>query len=191
MAVRRQLLVYVEGARTEEEYIVYWQRRHRTDVRITIADEHGPPADLVDLAATAKIEAEREQRRGRGAAWDDIWCVFDEHTHPSLRDAIAKAEANGVKLAVSHPCIELWFVLHFDDQTAPIKRQDAQLRARQLLGCDMGLSDNALEVLGQRYDDARARAKALDEKHAADGSPPRSNPSSDVWKLVDRIRTDA
>ena len=145
---------------------------------------------LVDLAVAARREAAREERRGRGVAWDEIWCVFDEDAHPNLREAVAKAEANGINLAVSSPCIELWFVLHFDDQTAYIERQQAQSRARELLGCEKGLTNDALDTLAQRYDGARTRAIALDEKHTGDGSPPRSNPSSEVWKLVDRIRTD-
>ena len=152
------------------------------------ADEHGVPTTLVDLAVAAKAEAEHEQRRGRGDAWDDIWCVFDEDSHPNLREAITKAQANGIKLAVSSPCIELWFVLHFEDRTAYIERRDAQSRAGHLLGCDKGLTDSALNTLGERYHDARARAMALDEKHTGDGSPQRSNPSSEIWKLVDRIR---
>ncbi len=99
------------------------------------------------------------------------------------REAVAKAEANGINLAVSSPCIELWFVLHFDDQTAYIERQQAQSRARELLGCEKGLTNDALDTLAQRYDGARTRAIALDEKHTGDGSPPRSNPSSE-GKLV-------
>jgi hypothetical protein len=71
---------------------------------------------------------------------------------------------------------------------SPVRVVRLTPRARELLGCEKGLSDAALELLGERYDDARARAIGLDAKHAGDGSPPRSNPSSEVWKLVDRIR---
>lgn len=180
--------MYVEGARTEEDYVVYWHRRYRTQVQVTVADEHGVPMTLVDHAIAARREAEREERRGRGAAWDEIWCVFDEDSHPNLHTAIAKAEANGIRVGVSNPCIELWFILHFEDQTAYIERRAAQARARDLLGCEKRLSDAALEILGERHDDAQARAIALDAKHDGDGSPRRSNPSSEIWKLVDRIR---
>lgn len=160
-------------------------------MRVTIADDHGVPMTLVDLAIAARREADREERRGRGTAWDEIWCVFDEDAHPSLREAIAKAEANEIRVAVSSPCIELWFLLHFEDQTAYIERGTVQSRARHLLRCDKGLSDRALDALGERYDDARGRAIALDQKHEGDGSLPRSNPSSEVWKLVDQIQMSA
>ena len=50
------------------------------------------------------------------------------------------------------------------------------------------LTGPALAALSARYDDAKQRAQQLDVKHAGDGSPPRSNPSSNMWELVDRIR---
>jgi hypothetical protein len=168
--------------------VVYWHRLHRQRVNVTIAGQHGVAKTLVELAVAAKREAERDERRGRGAAWDEVWCVFDTDEHPNLREALEMAQANGVHVAVTNPCIELWFILHFEDQTAHIERGPAQSRARDLLNCKKHLSDSALETLGERYEDARDRAKSLDEKHEGDGSPPRSNPSSEVWKLVDRIR---
>lgn len=187
-AVRPQILLYVEGQRTEEEYLVYWSRLYRTTIRVTIAPERGVPATLVDLAIKTKSQAEREARRGRGSAWDDIWCVFDEDAHPGLHDAIVRATANNIRLAVSSPCIELWFILHFEDQAGHISRHDAQSRARRLLRSGKGLTDQALDLLGERYDEARDRAISLDAKHANDGSPQRSNPSSEMWKLIDQIQ---
>jgi hypothetical protein len=167
---------------------VYWSRLYRTTVRVTIAPERGVPATLVDLAVRAKRQGGRDAKKGRGPTWNEIWCVFDEDSHPGLPEAVARAEANGINLAVSSPCLELWFILHFEGQTAHLGRHDAQSRARHLLDCGKGLTDDALNVLGERYTDARSRAQALESKHAHDGSPPRSNPSSDIWKLVDRIQ---
>jgi len=51
-------------------------------------------------------------------------------------------------------------------------REEAIRRARQ----------HGIEV-------AVKRAKLLDCKHEGDGSPPRSNPSSDIWRLIDCVRT--
>ena len=47
----------------------------------------------------------------------------------------------------------------------------------------------AWNTLVEAFETARQRARALDECHAGNGSPPRSNPSTDVWRLVDRLRT--
>jgi len=111
----------------------------------------------------------------------------DEHAH--LGEALSLAARNGIKVAVSNPCFEVWFVLHYEDQAAHIERNDAQAKSFKLLGCKKVLTKSALEGLAQRYEAAVRRAKALDKKHEGDGSPRRSNPSSEVWKLVDQIVT--
>jgi hypothetical protein len=43
-------------------------------------------------------------------------------------------------------------------------------------------------IVTSQYQDARHRAQALDRKHDLDGSPPRSKPSSEAWRLIETIR---
>jgi hypothetical protein len=114
--------------------------------------------------------------------------VFDRDEHPNFGEAIDLADRHGVNLAISNPCLEFWFILHFEDKTAYIERQAAQRRAEELLGCSKVLTEAAPNTLADAYDEARRRAIKLDEKHVGDGSPPRSNPSSGVWRLIDLIR---
>jgi hypothetical protein len=111
--------------------------------------------------------------------------MFDRDEHPNFAKAIDLADRHGINLAISNPCLELWFILHFEDQAAYIERQAAQRRAEELLGCSKVLSESALNTLADAYDEARRRAIKLDDKHAGDRSPPRSNPSSEVWRLID------
>jgi hypothetical protein len=68
-----------------------------------------------------------------------------------------------------------------------MERHPAQRRAEELLGCSKVLNESALSTLAGRYDVAKIRAMELDEKHAGDGSPPGSNPSSGMSRLVDVI----
>lgn len=189
--VRRELLVFTEGERTEEGYLVHWWRAHRDQVTVTIDDFHGGPLPLVDRAVAAKRSEVSEERRGRGRSHDEVWCVFDRDAHPNVPQALEKAAANGISVALSNPCIELWFILHFADQNAHLERDEAQRQSKTLLGCEKTLTPAALAELEVRYAEAKARAVKLDEKHAGDGSPPHSNPSSNLWQLVDRIRAPA
>jgi len=115
--------------------------------------------------------------------------MFDVDEHPRLNEVETMAGDNGVVLAVSSPCLELWFVIHFEDHEAHIERADAQRRSAQLLQSEKALSQEALIALEARLDDARARARRLDRKHSGDGSPAWTNPSSGAWRLVDSIRT--
>lgn len=185
---RREFLVFTEGERTEDGYLVYWRREFRDTVTVTIDEFHGGPVQLVDRAVDAKRSEARAERRGQGRAHDEVWCVFDRDEHPNFERALEKAAANGIGVAVSNPCIELWFVLHFADQTAYIEGTDARRLSRDLLECEKVLSPAATAELGRRFADARTRARELDAKHAGDGSPPFSNPSSGAWRLVDQIR---
>ena len=103
---------------------------------------------------------------------------FDRDEHPNFAEAIAIAKGNGINLAISNPCLELWFILHFEDHASHLERHAAQRRAEELLGCSKVLTELALTALAEGYDRAKARAVNLDKKHAGDGSPPSSNPSS-------------
>jgi hypothetical protein len=49
---------------------------------------------------------------------DEVWCVFDVDEHPKLAEARDQANANGIQLAVSNPCFELWLLLHFQEHRA-------------------------------------------------------------------------
>ncbi len=164
-----------------------WRRESRDRLLVSIDPFHGVPKSLVDKAVATKRSELRDQRRGRGRAHDEIWCMFDIDAHPNVREAIQKAEDNGIHLAISNPCIELWFILHFEDQTSYISRQDAQSRSAELLRCEKNLSGEAMDLLYSLFEEASQRARELDAKHRGDGSPPRSNPSSGVWKLIESI----
>jgi len=187
-ALLPELLVFVEGLRTEEIYLTYWHRQYRDRVRVEIDDYRGGPLQLVERAVEAQRIEARDARKGRGRAHDQIWCMFDRDAHPNFAQAIDLAEKHGINLAISNPCLELWFILHFEDHASYLERYAAQRRAEELLGSSKVLTESALTALAGGYDEARRRAVKLDEKHAGDGSPPRSNPSSGVWRLIDLLR---
>jgi len=186
---RPAILVLIEGEKTEDGYLLPLRRALRDNVIITVDAGGGAPMTLVERAVVTKQEAERDAKHSRGRAYDAVWCMFDRDVHPNVPEALDLATRNGVDVVMSTPCIELWFILHFEDQTAVIETHPAQRRSAELLGCAKNLTVAATDNLYERYDDARRRAMALDTKHEGDGSPPRSNPSSDVWRLIDHAHT--
>lgn len=188
---RTDLLLFVEGSRTEQDYFTYLHRRYRRHVSLAIDDFRGGPLQLVERAVERQKDEARNERKGRGRAHDAVWCVFDIDEHPNVEAAVDLAAANGVNLAISNPCIELWFLLHFVDQTAFIERDRAQRASETHLGCGKALHDGACTALHERFDAASRRAQRLIQKHQMDGSPPGSNPSSGLWELVQIIRAAA
>jgi len=142
-------------------------------------------------AAIKAIEVERrEERRNRGRAHDEYWCVFDRDEHPQFDEAVKLARDHGISIAMSNPCLELWFVWHFADQTAYVERDDSQRRAKELLGCDKSLTEDALAKLteSKRYEAAKQRARRMEARHEGDGSSPAANPSSSMHLLIDSVR---
>lgn len=183
-------MVFAEGEKTEPIYLTHWYRLHRDRVIVRIAQHEGTsPFELVEHAVAQRSSDLREERRGRGDAFTHYWCVFDVDEHPKIPDALQLAQSNSINIALSGPNIELWFLIHFEPQTAYIERSETKRKVSRILGCDEALSMHALDLLTARYSVARGRAQDLERKHEGDGTAKPWNPSSDVWKLVDVIRT--
>ena len=144
------------------------------------------------LVGRARGYARRNRQSRRvDRDFDEIWCVFDTDEHKKLAQAIEEARQSGIEVAVSNPCIELWFVLHARHQTAHIHRHDVQSLSKDLRLTDgKRIADTARETLVVGFETAKQRARALDARHARNGSPPRSNPGTDVWRLVNRLNSD-
>lgn len=178
--------MFTEGSKTEVGYIHHWARLNRDRVTVAIDRFHGPPRKLVERAARARRDNMRESRR-LGGDPNEYWCICDRDQHSKVDQALKMARDNEIEVVLSTPCIELWFVLHFRDQRAHLETKQAKSESRKVLRCDEALSSEALDELQDRFGEARRRARQLDGWHKANGSPPRSNPSSDVWRLIDRI----
>lgn len=187
----RRIAVFAEGEKTEPGYLTHWHRAYRDRVQVDIKGGLGTPMTVVDHAVCQKRHESREAKRGRGRASDEYWCVFDTDQHPNVGLAINKAQTNGINVALSNPCIELWFILHFQDQTAHIERSDAQAVSKELLKCGKILDYAALEKLTEWFSEAKIRAMNLDNKHRGDGRAAGSNPSSGMWKLIDQVTGEA
>jgi hypothetical protein len=190
--IRKRFLLVCEGEVTEPEYFRHWRLTLRTAlIEIEIADEHGVPKSLVETAAARRRTADRAASRQRddNLRYDEVWCVFDVDEHPRIPAALDQARANGIRVALSNPSFELWALLHFQNQTAYLSRDDARAALqRHLPGYDKRLP---AERLLPQYEEARRRARALSDNHVECGGDHADNPSSTVWMLIDAVRQAA
>jgi hypothetical protein len=191
---RKTLLLFCEGARTEPEYFEALRRmpevREKASVEIKIEAGVGgsAPLTLVRAAVDAKGRCTREK-----GEIDEFWCVFDVEwptNHPNLTEAIRLAETNGIELAISNPCFELWLILHHKDHRSWLDTE-AAIRARKV--CD-GAAGKGLapEHYLPNRSKAVKRASALDRWHSQNGTTfPDDNPSSGVYKIVETLKSPA
>jgi hypothetical protein len=189
--VKRRVLVVAEGDKTEPNYLRYVHTlSDRVVVELVIDDNpYSDACSLVGRACELKNRAEKASRKNSDPyeRYDAIWCVFDVDEHPGIRTACDRATAHGVNLAVSNPCIELWFLLHFHYQTAWLSRDEA---ARLLRGCCQGYAKGmgSFDFLREGYERARLHAQKLEKKHKGDGTKfPDDNPGSGLWRLIDDL----
>jgi hypothetical protein len=185
---RRRILVICEGKVTEPRYLRALRLVfHTRTLEIVIDDQHGVPKTLVERAVELKKEAAREAKRQKDdfLAYDEVWCVFDIDEHPLLPEARQQARDNGISLAISNPCFELWALLHFRDQTAAETRQ----KVRSLLKSHIPRYDKELPAptLIPLLEQAMQRARHLDHLAELAGAPGK-NPSTGVHLLMERIR---
>lgn len=184
---RRVIRVLTEGEITEPEYLTVWARHNRSHVRLDISDRGLTPKTLVSRARE-HVRQNRPTKRRR-PDYDAIWCVFDIDDHPYVPQAVEEARHRGIEVVVSSPCFELWLLLHAQAQTAHI-----DCHAAQRLSAELGLSrgktipQDVRNKLIDTFEIAKQRAIDLRKRHEDNGAAPRTNPSTDVWRLVDCIR---
>jgi hypothetical protein len=177
------VVVFCEGEASEPDYINALKRlpnvRGNTSINIEVATECGVPLTLVRQAID----------RARDDEVDECWCVFDvewPQQHPNLATAIRLAEENGIRLAISNPCFELWLILHFEDQTAFLNTDGAEKRSRKLDGRP-GKRIASDKYMPHRHA-AAERALKLARCHEQNGTSfPNDNPLSSMRDLLAAI----
>lgn len=149
---------------------------HLEEPAVTVRFKSKPcsPAQLIEYAI-----GERDRAMGD---FDQTWCVFDVDEYEVER-AVARARKYGIETAVSHPCFELWLLVHFREHTAHAAsyRQLLPLLKRHL----PRYSKEKLDFLEfhEGVADAVTRARAM----APRGREHLVNPATGVWALVERI----
>jgi hypothetical protein len=181
-----RILVVCEGTRTEPSYFQGMRHLQRSLVELELSPG-GTPKTLVERAVEKKKEAVRAAKRSadRNQLYDEIWCVFDIDEHPFVPEAKDQAQANGIPVAVSNPCFELWILLHFQDQRGHMERGQVQSLCRKYL------PDYEKKVPCERlaalHADAVRRATDLETWQELRGCK-GDNPSTGVHLLAERIR---
>ncbi|MEV0620892.1 RloB family protein [Nonomuraea sp. NPDC050404] len=116
--------MFTEGEVTEPSYIdIIHNRGSFADpaipVEVRIANASAPgsqrkPIKLVEAAVRLERDKAREAERIRlpKEFWPQVWCLFDRDDHVVLGQALKQAREGNVRVAFSHPCFEVWRLLH-------------------------------------------------------------------------------
>lgn len=185
-----RILVVTEGRLTEPQYLDGFVKACRNPrVCLVVARDHGTPRRLVEIAKELKGQAQQEARKhdDENLLYDAVWCVFDVDEHPKIDEAVDMARANGIRLAISNPCFELWLLLHFRDSPGSQHRH----RLQDMMGTYVADYAKSIDfgLFAGGYTDAVARARRL-EKAADEAGESGRCPTTGVFHLTEDIRGD-
>ena len=181
------MTVVAEGENTEPDYVRAFARLHGAgNVQVEIEGTGFDPKLVVEKAVTLR----KKRRKSHYGREDSVWVVFDRDEHSRFAEAKRLAEQNGIELAVSNPCFELWAIFHYQDQDAPIDAYRCQRLLQSLCSTyrmDRGKLFADEHVIVENYEAAVARAKQSLERRDQEGDP-GGNPSTSMHHLMERIR---
>ena len=190
---KQRFVLFCEGAKTEPTYFSAIRRACPN----TLIEVHGGVGVPMTVAQQATAYAKEngfargsQRRKDSFETNDQVWAVFDHDDHPQFKEAVELCKRNGVRVAWSKPCFELWLILHERDYDPPgachdVQRALAALRPEydrhgaKIPDCD--------DMVG-RVEDAEQRSAMQLREREKDGSAPFGNPSTTVGRLTRAIR---
>lgn len=125
---------------------------------------------------------------------DDVaYCVFDTDIDPNknkiIEEAIRLAMKNHIKIITSSPCIELWFLLHYDYTTANMSSESVIKRLKKFYP-QYEKNVNIYPDIIENLDTAIKRAKKL-ENYQLDNNrrigTVEANPNTELYKIVEYL----
>ncbi len=187
---RPHILIVCEGEKTEPYYFKWIKNKLRLST-IEIKRDIQDPLRIVKEACESKP---KKRKSDKLSDYDEIWCVFDVENpinNPNLDQAIELADDSNIKLAVSNPSFEFWYILHFECTDREFADgNEAKKYLRQFIPNYSSGNSDFLEDLCAHTDEAIMNSRNIFDCHAKRlfGKNNRfPNPSTYVHELVEEL----
>ena len=196
--VKPVILIVTEGALTEPQYFAHYRNRQTNiEIRVIGGRTGGGETDYTSLirkAAEYKNKNQMSESNG-----DAVWVVADGDVNYNSPDPVREkdlmlakarkqADAKGIRLAISNPCFEFWYLLHFQYTTRYFRDYTAVENALTAYLPDYEKSDDVYSQLSERTATAIQNARRVAEYHLRNGNKSpfgiAVNPFTDVCHLV-------
>ena len=184
------VIIVCEGKKTEPIYFENFNVRNKN---LKIAVVTGAAGKSYTELVQAAVRAKEKYTDGVEAEWQ-LWCVsdVDNATEKQLADYKAAVTKEGFKIALSNPCFELWYLLHYSYTTGAlasyaevVKKLPKELQPYQK-------NENIYPKLFDNEATAITYAEKLQKHHESQGVTdllkPGVNPYTNVFELVSVLR---
>ncbi len=182
------VIIICEGENTEIDYFNRWKEEIGKKARVIVEQASGTaPQSIVRTAIAKKVEESADS--------PVIWCVGDKDDWgvQVLHDQMQKARSKGIGYVLSVPCLEIWFVLHYEIYARPEHHHTIQSIAKSKMPAaipnqgEKSLNRSQVDSLHTRHLTAIANAKNLDRRNVTARTPFPANPSTNMWELIEYL----
>lgn len=186
---KNKIIIAVEGKnKTEKLYFDNFDNGKQS-YSITIAKGNDTdPLKLVKSLSKEIVKRELDLSNG-----DMAFCVFDTDEDANKNKLIIEAkkyaEAKGIKMISSTPCIELWFLLHYAYTTASLSNDGVIKRLKHYYQ-KYEKNINIYPEINDSVNEAIKRAKKLEKYQIENGKSigtVEANPSTEMYKIVEYL----
>ena len=165
---KSKILIAAEGKnKTEKTYFSNFEDGTKS---YNISYAKGNNTDPLNLV---QMLIKQIENMGLDLQDDDMaYCIFDTDTNPDknkiINEAIQLAKKNNIKIITSSPCVELWFLLHYDYTTSNMSNEEVIKRLKKFYP-KYEKNVNIYPEIIKNLDKAIERAKKL-EKYQLDNN---------------------
>ena len=166
--MKPNFFVFCEGE-TEIAYVKFLRSLYRAPIQVI--PKKGKSNISEDFIVKSKNEYVQTDQ-------DKVFLMYDLDVDGMLEQL---QKISNAELLVSNPCVELWFLLHYQEQKAEITSEKCVQKYQKVSkGYKKGvLSEEEKEVFTKNRESAIDRAKKL---------APFQNPSTTVFKLLEELK---
>lgn len=155
LSIRNLFRIFCEGENTEPEYFKSFPVNTETKV-----DAIGLARSKSSLVEKTIELLTKDKMLPKMTDFDEdrqLWVVFDYDTKGDANEeqdfnkAVNLAQRKGIKVAYSNDSFELWFLLHYQYQTAALTRHEYYKFLSDNLGCNYEKEGKAKEFSSSLY----------------------------------------
>lgn len=186
-------LIVTEGTETEVNYFNNIKKIIENSYKNNII------VDKVSLKvegtgrSTKVLVNEAIKKRSLGI-YSEVWVIFDKDDNEDFDEAITLAKKEGLNVAWSNECFELWLLLHFQDLKSAIHRTDYYTKLNSHFKNINGGTYNKniskiFDITSPFVEIAIQRSNSLLSDYNQDRNfcPSKMNPGTTVQKLVEEL----
>jgi hypothetical protein len=179
------IIIVSQGGQTEPKYFDHFKKK---DGNFVLKIQPTSGLDPISLMRHARNLKKEVYDFGRN---DRIYCVYDVDCSPEkqLVDAQGIASKNNIKICVSNPCFEIWYLLHYKYTTSSLNSYNDVRRELLRYISDYDKNKDVFGGLQPLQPKAISHAKLLEQQHKRDEieSIRGQKPSTQIYALIEYL----